>query len=183
MISLKRITKRKDLSDTLLQLYELSFPDAERRRPEQLFYLIENRNRFFFCEICYNHQSAGLFVYWQLDGCYFLEQLAIFPEMRNHSIGSQLLSYLEEYLPAPRLLEVEPEDDGMAGRRIRYYERNGYTIVDKKYVQPAFDPHKQPIPLWIMCNKILPEKELANFIDTIIKDVYQANLYCVDSPR
>ncbi len=180
MIELNRITRREDMPEALMRLYEESFPDEERRCRKQLFYLLENRNALFFCEIRYNGQSAGLFVYWRLNGFCFLEHLAIFPVMRNHNIGSRLLAYIDRYLPGPRLLEVEPADDGMAGRRIRYYERNGYAVVEKDYVQPAFDPTKRPIPLWIMCNQPLSDRQRADYVRTIVEEVYRANFSCID---
>ena len=180
MIELNRITRREDMPETLMRLYEESFPDEERRNRKQLLYLLENRDDLFFCEIRYDGRSAGLFVYWRLNGFYFLEHLAIFPAMRNHNIGSLLLAYIDLHLPGPRLLEVEPADEGMAGRRIRYYERNGYAVVEKDYVQPAFDPAKRSIPLWIMCNESLSDRQRTEYIRIIVEEVYRANFSCID---
>ena len=69
---------------------------------------------------------------------FYLEHLAVFAEMRNKKIGQQILDWVKEQLQGVRLLEVEPAETEMATRRIHYYERNGYRILDRNYLQPPY---------------------------------------------
>ena len=49
-------------------------------------------------------------------------------------------------------MEAEPAETEIATRRIRYYERNGYTVYEKEYLQPAYRPNGDGCRLWVMCN-------------------------------
>lgn len=72
--------------------------------------------------------------------------------MRNKKIGQQILDWVKEQLQGVRLLEVEPAETEMATRRIHYYERNGYRILDRNYLQPPYVKGGKDFPLWVMGN-------------------------------
>ena len=75
------------------------------------------------------------------------------PQLRNHRIGGKVLTHMEQHFPQLQLLEVEPPTDEITRRRIAYYERNGFRILNRDYLQP---PYSRPsdenpgFPLWIM---------------------------------
>ena len=100
-----------------------------------------------------------------------MEHLAVFPEMRNRKIGQQILSYWKEHLNKPQLLEVEPAVEEMACRRIGFYERNGYKVLYKDYVQPSYTTNEEACPLWIMGTADCPEIE--TYIERIKEIVYR----------
>lgn len=77
-------------------------------------------------------ELCGLFVYWDMGEFYYLEHLAVAPHMRNRKIGQQVLEHVETSLPGIRLLEVEPAEDELTTRRVAFYRRNGYRIVDRE---------------------------------------------------
>lgn len=68
-----------------------------------------------------------------------------------------MLDYVAGHLKGLRLLEVEPTEDEMTTRRVNYYRRNGYKVLDKTYVQPSYHAMENACPLWIMEMKILPD--------------------------
>ena len=104
---------------------------------------------------------------------YYLEHLAVCPEMRNQKIGQKVLDYIREHLSGEHLLEVEPAVDEITTRRINYYRRNGYEIVEKQYRQPAYDNPEKSYPLWLMSNRDYPDRrELAEHIQMIKEEVY-----------
>ena len=78
---------------------------------------------------------------------------------------------VETSLPGIRLLEVEPAEDELTTRRVAFYRRNGYRIVDRSYVQPSYENFGDAAPLWIMGNDT-PER-LPEFIERIKKEVYR----------
>lgn len=51
----------------------------------------------------------------------------------------QVLNYVADHLKGIRLLEVEPMQDEMTTRRVRYYQRNGYQVLEEEYIQPSYD--------------------------------------------
>lgn len=172
MITLTRITKADSpFLAELLAIYTESFPPSERRGEEQLKRLIEENDSMYFNTILFEGKTAGLFVYWDMGDFFFLEHLAVLPDMRNHKIGQQVLDWIDKHLSGLRLLEVEPEDSNeLAPRRIKLYERNGYRILDKSYLQPSYSEKNIFYPLWIMGNQESPK--LAEYLDKIIVEAY-----------
>ena len=99
--------------------------------------------------------------------------MAVFAEMRNKKIGQQILDWVKEQLQGVRLLEVEPAETEMATRRIHYYERNGYRILDRNYLQPPYVKGGRDFPLWVMGNGSGQSAEVLNRqIQTIKNKVY-----------
>ena len=139
MVTLKRITQAEDEAfRKLTALYTEAFPVEERREIGQLGELLHTEPAMYFNAVECDGQLAGLFVYWDFGSFYYLEHLAVFAEMRNKKIGQQILDWVKEQLQGVRLLEVEPAETEMATRRIHYYERNGYRILDRNYLQPPY---------------------------------------------
>ena len=155
MIELKRIINNTDPQlQELIDLYIETFPEDERREIEQLHRLIESSPEMHLCAIVSEGETAGLFIYWNFGNFFYLEHLAVHPSMRNRKIGQLLLEHVDKTLPGVRLLEVEPKEDGeMAARRIGFYERNGYHILYKDYIQPSYKDGKDTLSLWIMGNQ------------------------------
>ena len=84
MMTLSRITSADDSRlNRLIPLYEESFPESERRKIGQLKRMIENHTPMYFNAIECDGELSGMFVYWDMGDFYYLEHLAVFPEMRN----------------------------------------------------------------------------------------------------
>ena len=117
----------------LLDLYETSFPASERRDRTKLTDMIGTNDFMRFCAIIDNHdQLAGLFIYWDFPQFVYGEHFAIFPEMRNHGVGRDLLGHLFAITDKPIYIEVEPAEDEMSVRRVEFYRRNGFETVTKE---------------------------------------------------
>lgn len=167
------VTPEDERMQKLVALYLEAFPASERREPGQLKYLTAYCPQMYFNAVEEAGELAGLFIYWKLDSFYFLEHLAVYPEMRNRKIGQQVLDYIQKNLPGERLLEVELPADELTTRRVNYYRRNGYEVVDKNYRQPPYDAPGEGYPLWIMSNA--PEQSpgiLEKHIQTVKEEVY-----------
>lgn len=155
MITLSRITNPEESRfKRLTTLYTEAFPSEERREIQQLEEMLLAEPAMYFNAVECDGQLAGLFVYWDFGTFYYLEHLAVFAGMRNKKIGQHILDWVREHLKGVRLLEVEPAETEMAIRRIHYYERNGYHILDKQYLQPSYTAGGTAFPLWIMGNEI-----------------------------
>lgn len=172
MIALTRITNANSpLLAELLPIYTEAFPPIERRNEKQLKRLIEENDSMYFNAIHFEGKIAGLFVYWDLKDFFFLEHLAVSADMRNYKIGQQVLDWIANNLNRLRLLEVEPEgNDEFSARRIGYYERNGYKILDKNYQQPSYSDKGLYYPMWIMGN--YESSKFTDYLEKIIAEVY-----------
>src|SRR5574344_1935603 len=189
IISFEKIENVNDADFlSLYDLYVMSFPAKERRNRDDLCRLIVdskmmNFDKIYVYEEVDGEKSAtcgaektlsGLMVYWNfVDFCYF-EHLAIFPEYRNCGIGGKVLSNINSKFDIPVVFEVEPPDTEIAVRRIEYYKRNGFKVLDTNYIQsPYSGKPEDAIALWIMGNNI-SEDELKkmDFISAIRKYVY-----------
>ena len=78
---------------------------------------------------------------------------------------------MREHLDGLRLLEAEPAETDITTRRVRYYERNGYRVLDKEYRQPSYRPGGEGCALWVMGNRT--EEGLAEKLETIRQAVYE----------
>lgn len=172
MIELNRITDKNDSRlNQIIDLYISAFPEEERRDLNQLRQLIEKADNMYLNAIEADDKLCGLFIYWKMDGFYYMEHLAVFPEMRNMKIGQQVLEHVAAHLDGTRILEVEPAADEMTTRRINYYSRNGYHIVEKNYMQPSYRPSEDDFPLWVMSNN--NTDNLSAQIEQIKEKVYR----------
>ena len=171
MIELKRIQHPDNAEFVMLmELYESAFPQEERRDIDQLALLLETEDRMYFNAIYHDGNLSGIFVYWNLGDFWYLEHLAIYPLLRNHKIGQQVLDWTADHLKGLRLLEAEPAVEELPTRRIHYYERNGFTVCDKAYHQPPYRKGGKGIDLWVLCTET--PADLPSKLSTLKQVVY-----------
>lgn len=175
-MTLNKITDTgTQICENLCDLYIESFPEVERRDKKQIENLINSNKEMSFNAIMEDDEVDGLLVYWDFENFVYLEHFAIFPRLRNKGIGKKMLELLKNSTKKIIVLEVEPADDGMAGRRVSFYERCGFHVVDKDYEQPPYRPNGRTIPLWIMSNQDLDDATRNEIINTIKDKVYYNN--------
>lgn len=166
-------TKDKSLTNKLISLYIESFPYNERRDTNYLLELAESSDAMHFTSINDDDILCGLLIYWNFKDFYYIEHFAIFPEMRNKKLGERTLSlFKDKFLPCSILLEAEPPLDEISIRRIRFYEKNGFTVLDKEYIQPPYSETGISLPLWILGITQEPSKT-KEYIETIKQHVYR----------
>ncbi|MXV37190.1 GNAT family N-acetyltransferase [Flavobacteriaceae bacterium Ap0902] len=170
-IILQPIIEKED--SVLKQIYEHyieAFPPAERRS-EQQFYDLVNHSKSNINSILLNDEYVGYIVTWDLNDAIFIEHFEVFPTHRGKKIGEKVLEHLIQDNMLV-LLETEPNDYGeMATRRIKFYERNGFTIIDKNHVQPAYALEKDPLTLFLMANDEIDNYE--EVMEELYKTVYE----------
>jgi ribosomal protein S18 acetylase RimI-like enzyme len=149
--------------------YCSSFPEDERRNEEQFYALLENRKaRLLAIDI--QNNRIGYLITWDLDKAVFLEHFEVFEVYRNNKYGSKILTEFAKIHPH-LILESEPSTlNEIAARRIAFYERNGYKIVDENYIQPAYGEGKNPLNLCLMSN--FTPTDLSATIKNIHQTVY-----------
>lgn len=131
-------------------LYIASFP-PEERRPWPQIADTASEPRLYGVYVG-GDVFAGIITVWNFGAFAYVEHFAIDPSKRGGGIGAQALDELRRILQLPIVLEVEPLDhpDPMAPRRIAFYQRCGFTLLDYPYVQPPYAPGLPSVPLCLM---------------------------------
>jgi hypothetical protein len=171
--------------DEVMNIYISSFPLEEQLNFEELYRSIKSGQRDLFVVLSAS-KVLGIAVAKPLS-CFFvlLEYLAIKSDQRNLGIGHDFLSYLYNFYLGRRslgiVLEVEKpgnltcDDEINKVRRISFYKRNYYSIVDcaPNYCMPNLIS-EGTIPLWLMWRPILiTDKCLTNsLLRTVITTIY-----------
>ena len=156
------------------QLYLSSFPADERREFEDVKRLLGNPDTAFRIIAAMNGSDfVGFFGYWEWDDMRYIEHFAVDPDKRGGGIGQKMLADFAAFSATPIILEVELPLTDIAARRIGFYQRCGYMLHDNiKYVQPPYDPSKQPLDLYLMTKGTIKLSEECEFIKRIKKAVY-----------
>lgn len=145
-----------DRANAIYEAYCEAFPEDERRSRgqfNQLFYPDES----FVIAVMHEQQHIGYLILWELSGFAFLEHFEVFPQFRNQNYGSKIIEELFK-IHSRVVLETEPATlDETAKKRVDFYIRNCFQVIDDNYIQPAYDSEKQPIALWLMAN-FIPER-------------------------
>lgn len=134
---------------TAEQLYLDSFPPEERRPWTDIADGHGPELHMIFAD----GDFAGFVTTWDLGTWTYIEHFAIMPERRGGGIGALVLTALKNMDSRPLLLEAEPscESNPMATRRIEFYRRNGFHLLDYNYIQPPYTAGLPPVPLRLMC--------------------------------
>lgn len=157
-----------------IALLEETFPRAERRDSEDFERLLITDSRLTLYLLSLGNELCGVITIWQLDGCFYCEHFAIHPSFRNKGIGASCLLQIKNRLPLsknPLLLEVELPTDTQTRRRINFYERNGFRIVDTDYIQPSYGGGRPELPMFLMATETLSPDEVRHCVKEI-RSVY-----------
>lgn len=156
----------------VLRLYMEAFPPEERRDEAGL----KQQLTWSACQVKAiekEGQFAGLCIFWEFDDFLFVEHLATEPSLRGQGIGEGVMDLLRNQGAKPVLLEVEPPENETSRRRIGFYMRNGFFLLDKEYWQPSYDFIRPDLPLNLMCTQKDPgELRLDQWIGIVKEKVY-----------
>ncbi len=136
----------------MYELYEDAFPPAERRSSDELKHVMETERRFVPAALMCESRFAGFFTYWTFSRFVYGEHFAIHPDVRGKNLGSEALNAFVAKSTHPVVVEVEMPDTPVAVRRVRFYERNGFEVVQQPYAQPYYDRSGRTLPMLLMSN-------------------------------
>lgn len=150
-----------------------AFPKEEYRELSE-FRTLTASKRIFHNNLIYDGETlVGFVTYWDFRRFCYIEHFATLPNMRNKGYGRQVLACLQALLRVPIVLEVECPEEEMARRRIGFYERQGFMLWKRDYVQPPYRPGGDFLKLYLMAYGDLSEERDFDFIKkTIHKEVY-----------
>lgn len=177
MLTLKKIQTNEKEYPFVEELLHTSFPIEERRDDEAQRYNTDH-NPKFTCYLIADEEEGektlvGLVTVWNLGTFHYGEHLATSPALRNKGYGKQIMQRLRELYPGTFILEVERPTDEMAIRRIGFYQRCGFSLCEKEYMQPSYREGGQEVPLYLMYAGIENIDSQFEYIrDTIHREVY-----------
>ncbi len=138
-------------ADFLFSLLETAFPPEERRSRKDMLCILAESESFHPQAIYADGKKAGILTYWTFPDFWFIEHLAILPELRGCGYGKETLLQFKPLAGGlPIILEVEPPENRTAERRIAFYRTCGFHLSDESYEQPPYSKDGQAIPLRIM---------------------------------
>lgn len=171
-IRFKEIVSELDF-EIIKSLYLTAFPPNERREYNEFIQQIFIENYAVY--LIYKKQKvAGFFILWNFDDFVFLEHFAIEAQLRGQGIGERVISLILKNSNKPVILETKPPSDETSKRRVNFYMRNGFNLLNIKYLQPSYDEIKPEVEMKLMCTSamISPEK-LVEYIMQIRRTVYK----------
>ena len=158
------------------KVYELmknSFPDSEYRTyQEQKKLLIDDKYTVFTRNK--DDDVSAFIAVWNLKNFTFLEHFAVLEKFRGKGFGSEFLLGVMKRLQNKIILEVEPPDDEVSKRRIRFYERVEFKLNDFYYEQASLRENYAYHELKIMSYPdFINEKEFSKIKKEIYRYVYK----------
>lgn len=168
--------------EELEKLYERSFPAVERRPWESIIRpSAPGCPRLLAVRTEGTGELLGMATVWHFPGFMYLEHFAINETNRGSGIGTEVLTALKASesssdQPVPWIVEVEPahNPDSTEARRIAFYERNGFFMLDYPYIQPPYVPGMPEIGMLLMSTD--PGIDPAEVAATLHINVYNKKL-------
>jgi ribosomal protein S18 acetylase RimI-like enzyme len=160
--------------NSVWELYEGSFPLAERRKKEDHLRAYADE-RFLPLSVWEGEELIGLIFFWEWDSYRYLEYLAVNPELRGQSFGSQMLRHLRDS-EHTIILEIDPLINELSVRRLQFYERAGYTLTPYRFMHLPYRLEAEPQELLILSYPNMITKEQHNdFVRFVNEEVI---MYC-----
>ncbi len=124
-----------------------AFPPTERRTKKEQLKLFNNKHYRVYID----DKDVRIFICtWEFDKFIFIEHFAVAKEFRGKKLGSTFLKKFYSSTNKPVIFEVEPPENDISEKRIRFYQRHGATLNSFDYIQPPMQRGQPPIPLMIM---------------------------------
>lgn len=150
-----------------------SFPSDERRDESLQRRIVDDDDRMRCLVIKDGDVSVGFITVWTLTEIIYVEHFAIAEAFRRRGYGKLALAELIRMSNVGRLiLEVELPSTEEAVRRISFYEKCGFELSARPYVQPSYSPSKQSVPMSLMTYGKVGKQEVENAVKEIYKIVY-----------
>ena len=158
------------------QLYETTFPLAERRLWDQFVRLLEDP-AMQLALVEDEGQPIGFVIWWKLDAWHYVEHIAVDPALRGRQYGGKVMKHLIEVSARRLALECEQEHDEDSGRRIKFYERLDFSIMPVDYVQPPYRKGEGTVPMILMSIPLVENPEDAKRIAEKIRYTVYERFY------
>jgi ribosomal protein S18 acetylase RimI-like enzyme len=133
-----------------MEIYESSFPVEEKRPYEKHLQLVRGNDSYHFYAATEGEMLIGIVILWKLEGFIYLDYLATLSNARNKGYGKRIVEQVKEIFNEPIILEVELPDNDLSQRRIGFYTRLGFHLLNFHYFMPKYNNPKEKFPMLLM---------------------------------
>jgi GNAT superfamily N-acetyltransferase len=170
-ISFKKIESVTE-TEHIKSLYLSAFPPEVRREYNELIKQIYFENCVVNL-IYVNQKIAGFIILWSFNEFVFIEHFAIESGLRGQGIGEKVLEWIRKNFNKTGILETEPPLDEISSRRVNFYLRNGFYLLERHYLQPSYGGIKPEVEMKLMGTSTkISDKKLDEYIQQIREKVY-----------
>lgn len=174
MLKLTKINTKSPDYQFVETLMHTAFPSDERREDSSQRYNVDCNEKMCCLLIKDGDVNVGFFTIWALSGISYVEHFAIDANLRQRGYGTKALSALSTLTSASSLiLEVELPSTEEAIKRIAFYEKNGFKLSSRPYIQPPYSSDKQSVPMALMTYGAVDANEIETAVADMYKHVYE----------
>ncbi len=167
-ITIRRVDGEEDLWYAE-RLYLSSFPEDERREVSDWLTYTWSKPEFYNNIIEHGGCKTGFISFWDFGDFIYVEHFAMDVCVRGRGLGGMAIEALRRSAGKPVVLEVELPSDDISRRRVAFYERHGFKLCERKYVQPPYRAGGNELEMKIMwCNA----GNLNDVYDDIVARIY-----------
>lgn len=158
-----------------MEIYENSFPPEEKRPYEQHMQLMKKNNSYHFYAAMEEQTVIGIIILWKLQRFIYLDYLATLSNARNKGYGKRIVEQLKELFNDTIILEVELPDNDLAKRRIGFYTRLGFYLLDFPYYMPQYNNPKEKFPMLLMSSHAIDQSACVDIMHEIHTNAYNSD--------
>ena len=159
------------------EIYNSSFPLDERRDFDLVLDMVGKEGFDFYVikSSLEDEIPIGIISIWEFYDFAYIEHFAIDLSLRQKGYGSKVLNEIINKYSKPFIIEVEPPTNVEALKRIDFYKKLNFSLLDFNYLQPAYSPTQNPLPMNLMTNNILyfTNENIQKAVSLIHKTVYK----------
>jgi len=155
-------------------IYIQSFPPVERRSREAQENLMKEQ-KYHMIPFYMDDILVGFIAYWDLEEIIFIEHLAVDKVHQGKGYGKKIVGELIISHDRRIILEVDPPEDEISKKRIKFYENLGFHLNRFNYYQPSLGEGKGAVSLLLMTYpEVIQDHQLLVYAERIHRIVYKS---------
>ncbi len=178
--SVDALHRSGNLQWTLWEEYERAFPYDERRSRESILARLDEADGGFYILLFRDGEGelSAFSMLHDLGTLVYIEYLCVPAHKRSGGLGSRVLDAIRAHTPHPLVLEAEPAGTNeWAERRLYFYKRNGFELLDIPYLQPAYHDDSLPVDMSLLISAPIDRPDtLPHLLHTVVYRVDPSTL-------
>lgn len=145
------------------------FPEHEMKHPEQIHELLNHHD-------AYQKMETGEYIatYAEFPKFVFIDYLLVNPNTRGRGLGTKVLDRFKQ-MGKTIIVEVEPvqADDEDTARRVRFYEKNGFTKAEHiEYIRSDEDGQSFQMDIYYWSEEQVSERTILQQIAAVCTEIH-----------
>jgi ribosomal protein S18 acetylase RimI-like enzyme len=157
-------------------LYIDAFVDCERRNFDDLLKLAKTQNEMHLKIEKLHNKLLSFIIYWEFKHFIYVEHFAVNEHFRGKGYGTKIFQKFLRNSTKFVVLEVEPPENSVAKKRIKFYEQQGMILNNFLYYQPPYNHGKINVNMLIMSSKYIEDNDFKRIKREIFEKVYNVKI-------